>query len=74
MPTWPQTIPQDLKHELEALEGFRNPDSHQDRWGAIREWLEDLGIEAQPGLPAAPEMPAADPGHSTPARNQGGRS
>lgn len=70
MADWPQTIPQDLKHKLDALEGFRNPPGHQDRWGAIRDWLADLGIEAPERLPEAPEMPGADLGHSTPARRQ----
>ena len=70
MPAWPRTIPQDLKHKLDALEGFRNPPGHQDRWGAIREWLEGHGLDAPAGLPETPELPGGDPGHSTPARRQ----
>lgn len=70
MRAWPQTIPPDLKLKLEALEGFRNPPGHQDRWGAIREWLADLGLDAPGGLSEAQEMPGADLGHSTPARRK----
>lgn len=68
MPTWPQTIPHDLKAKLEALEGFRNPPSNQDRWGAIREWLVAHGVDAPDRMPTAPELNARDLGHSTKPR------
>ncbi|UWQ77387.1 hypothetical protein [Leisingera sp. M658] len=68
MEDWPQTIPQDLKQMLEALEEYRNPPGNQDRWGAIREWLAGLGIDAPEGLAVEEELPGVDLGHSTPAR------
>ena len=53
--TWPQTIPADLRRDLDMLETLRGPRTSQDRWGAIREWLIRHGVEAPEDLPVEPE-------------------
>lgn len=60
----------DLSRRMRELDGWRWKPSVQDRWGAIREWLELNGLDAPEGLPADPELPGGDLGHSTPARRQ----
>ncbi|EBA08678.1 hypothetical protein [Sagittula stellata] len=53
--SWPQTIPADLRRDLDTLETMRDPQTSQDRWGFIRVWLIRHGIEAPEYLPVEPE-------------------
>lgn len=58
----------DLARRMQEQDGWRWAPSVQDRWCGIKEWLERHGVQAPERLPVAPEVPAADLGHSTPAR------
>ena len=56
MTKWPHTIPFDLKLKLEELAGRRYSESNQDRWAAIKEWLEKHSVEAPERLPTEPPI------------------
>ena len=43
--SWPKTVPDDLRHKLEAVLGYRNRPAPQDVWGAVVEWLEAENVE-----------------------------
>jgi len=46
-----------LALDLAELDRRRSPPTDQDRWGVIKEWLEQHAIEAPERLPVAPETP-----------------
>ena len=52
---WPSRIPYDLHRAFATQDEFRTPASDQDRWGAIREWLEKHGVEPPEKFPQWPE-------------------
>lgn len=56
MTNWPARIPFDLKMKLEELAERRYAESDQDRWSAIKEWLEKHSVEAPERLPTEPEI------------------
>ncbi len=56
MTKWPARIPHDLKMKLEELAERRYAESDQDRWAAIKEWLEKHSVQAPERLPQEPEL------------------
>ena len=46
-----------LANDLAELDRQRAPPTDQDRWGVIKEWLEQHRVKAPDRLPVAPEMP-----------------
>jgi hypothetical protein len=42
---WPKSVPDDLRRKLEAVLGYRNRPAPQDVWGAMLEWLQEIGVE-----------------------------
>ena len=45
-----------LSLDLAELDRRRSPPTEQDRWGVIKEWLEQHRVEAPDRLPIAPEI------------------
>lgn len=46
---WPKSLPDDLRRRLEGVMGYRSF-GPAEVWDAVREWLEERGIEA-PSMP-----------------------
>jgi hypothetical protein len=55
MNRWPNRIPPDLADALARLDQMRTPPTDQDRWLAIKEWLEAHGVALPDDLPNWPE-------------------
>ncbi len=41
---WPKSLPDDLRHRLESVMGYRRF-GPSEVWDAVREWLESEGVE-----------------------------
>lgn len=63
MTGWPFTIPEDLRKALDEQEEFRDSPATQDRWLAIKEWLEAHGVKAPEELPRRPDEDHHRRGH-----------